>query len=128
LYVFSTAGNISTPLIHYTHLQLTQSFDSLWIAGNSFKKFKTLGDKAAQSYINQDKDPLFFINIIISDFNKKKPDLVFVSTMNNIDYLHFLLLSSAFKNIWNQYDYLNTINIPQENTKIIVYQRKPDVV
>lgn len=126
IYVFSTRSDYAAPLIDYTNLKLVERFDCLWMIPDLIKRKQAEGDTALRQYIKNNSNPNFFLNMIIEDMQKHKPDLIFVdvknknvyvyNTYNNFDYINYFSENKFFRAEWSHYHYLTTL---QSNNNFI---------
>jgi len=136
IYVFSDRTDYASPLIDYTNSYAWQRFDCLWGVRGLVDQIHAQGDKTVRDYIKNNKDKLFFLNIVVDDLHVHKPDLIFVDVrknnsvfngaFTNFDYLDYFSENKKFKDEWNSYRYLTTIegkNWLYSIFKLDVYKR-----
>lgn len=135
IYVVGQPGWFGVPLVDYTNTTYVQTIDSFWVAADLVKKLNKYGDIAARRYIQRNDDPMFFLNIVASDFSRYKPDFVFVDVseknysvngkMAHFNYLDYFLENSLFKNEWSHYVNYTMVDLSFQDTRIQVYRRMP---
>ena len=130
---FFTQTNYSSPLRDYINIVDNQRFDCLWMVGNLVQQRNKEGDFALRQSLKNNSDRYFFLNMIIDDLRKSKPDLIFVDSKNinvwlganatHFDYIDYFTENPQFKDIWNSYQYLTTLGNDSMRYKLQVYQR-----
>lgn len=121
--IFSRQATYISPLFYYSHSRFAQSLDCMW---------PVVGFLKNKSQQKNSVDENYFINLIVGDLHKNKPDIVFIDLVDyKLDQLvpHFSFLTyfsryQAFKNEWKAYRYLVTIDQPiSPSYKLAVYVR-----
>jgi hypothetical protein len=137
VFFFSNIADFGFPALDYTQQTLASRFAGLgWSPALAFN-----GDTQSytQAYLKNIAVNAFFINAVVEDFNKYHPDVVLVDLRNTgadgvkryfgnqqMDYIKFFSMNPAFKNTWQHYHYLKTVD-GQPLFKFNIYVRYPSV-
>lgn len=127
LYAFTHGTNVVFPLVHYTDATVVQRFDCLWMIKGVAKEIYLHHERTVRKDIQHNKDKFFYVNMIVDDFEKHQPTLVFVQKkVSDVDYyfdfLDYFSENNRFKSLWKNYHYLTTLEV-SEIYKLDVYQR-----
>lgn len=127
IYVFSPAIYYAFPLVFYSNAVPAQRFEQMWPIMGFVHPPKFHNQLQADAY-RKNKD--YFISIVVEDFKKNKPDLIFIDTMNTakstFDYIAFFSANPEFVEEWKSYQYLTTLHLGVLNNReadMPVYQR-----
>jgi hypothetical protein len=114
-YVFSTTVTPWPIVALYAHKTDARRFPSMWfLPGLVHTAKKDLTEEQRQKMLKlADK----LRNMVVEDFKRYQPQLVFIDISKNkpymgdmqFDYLSFFLQSNAMQRIWQQYQYLTTV-------------------
>jgi hypothetical protein len=137
VYFFSNIADFGFPALDYTRQTLASRFPSFgWLPALAYA-----GDQQtyAAAYHSQEANMNYYISAIVDDFNKLKPDVVFIDARNTnddnkktyfgnqqIDYLRFFSLNNDFDAAWQHYHYVKTVD-GQPLFKFHIYERSPSV-
>jgi hypothetical protein len=125
VYFFHTTMAGTFMSIEATKIRLASRFPFLWpVAGLVNRQLAEGGKLPLQ------KDKALLLDMIASDFNKNKPDLVLMDVSPvkphiknpEFDYLSYFLSHPGFRAVWKNYRYETTIHEPGFY-KIAVYER-----
>lgn len=115
IYVFSTAMAPGTTLIDCANITLGSRFPDHWMLPGIIKLSKETLSTKNKEKLKRAKQLLF--NIVIKDFQKNKPNYVFVDTAQHKDYfgntpfnyIQYFSQNSRFKKLWKHYHQVNQI-------------------
>lgn len=114
IYVFSLAGNYSSPLFEYANRRLAQRFDCLWPTLGFIKQAAIHAETLSPQYF---RDKNFFLNLIADDFYLRKPNIVLIDRRDqklqtydpHFDYVAFFSENEKFRQVWKAYHYLTQL-------------------
>ena len=124
IYAFSTTMAPGTTLVDYADVTFGSRFADFWmLPGIVILSKEKLSPKEAEKL---KKAKTLLNNIVVEDFQKYKPDLVFVDVskykgyFENIqfDYIAYFSKDPRFKKIWSHYRRVNHIG------RYAIYQRE----
>jgi hypothetical protein len=134
---FSSIADFSFPALDYTNQTLASRFAGLgWVPALSFNGDAQSYEDAYQKSRSRNE---FFIHALVDDLRQRQPDVVLVDMRNTdkdgmkryfgsqqMDFIKFFSQNSEFKNIWQQYHYVKTVD-GQPLFKFNIYLRNPSV-
>ena len=134
---FSTLADFSFPALDYTHQTLASRFAGLgWVPSLSFSADN---QHYADAYQKDRARNDFLLQAVVEDLRQRQPDVVFVDMRNTdidgmkryyggrqINFIKFFSQNSEFKNIWQHYHYVKTVD-GQPLFKFNIYLRNPSV-
>ena len=137
VFFFSNVADFGFPALDYTRQTLASRFPAFaWVPALSFWDDQQI---YAMTYTRQAASMNFYIAAVVDDFNKHKPDVVFIDARNTsadnrktyfgsqqIDYLRFFSLNNGFNEVWQHYHYVKTVD-GQPLFKFNIYERNPSV-
>lgn len=123
IYVFSTFFGDTYPMPYYSQAILASRFAVMWPLPGLLKT--PINQQKESKYLNNKS---FFINMITTDLQQRKPDWVFVDMREKkgylnqpFDYISYFSASPEFKKIWSHYQYITTVE-GKSHSHFAVYQ------
>ncbi len=137
LFFFSNISDFGFPALDYTGQALASRFSALAFAPTLSYWDDT--QTYAKAYLHSATANHSLLTAVVEDFYKYKPDVVLVDVRNTnpdgvkryfgnqqMDYIKFFSMDIAFKNTWQHYHYLKTVD-GQPLFKFNIYLRYPSV-
>jgi hypothetical protein len=137
IFFFSNIADFGFPALDYTQQTLASRFSGLgWVPVLPFRSDQ---QSYRNAYQHQSLQNDFLLQAVVEDFTKYQPDVVLVDLRNTnedgvkryfgnqqMDYIKFFSMNTAFKNAWQHYHYLKTVD-GQPLFKFNIYVRNPSV-
>jgi hypothetical protein len=107
VYVFTTKVSDAFPLTNYTGIRWASRFETLWLLPGLLHAAPTGRDSPIRREIEQ-----FLRDSLVADFDKFRPELVFVATGSqaaylddqSFDFIQYISIHPGFAAIWALYE------------------------